>query len=418
MKIRTFSAVLVLIIIGAISFHLLPITSVLAEEITQPQNTTQPAVDTVFLDLYYGQGCPHCKDATTFLSSIKDTYPDLEIRTYEVYYNQTNQLKMEQEGARLHADVRGVPFIVIGDQYVLGYHSDEVTGSHIVELIENELQTHVPLLYLIEESDTAAQNEVHSQEELSHTNQIIELPFVGKISSSSFSLPVFTIVVAAIDGFNPCAMWTLLFLITLLLGMKDKKRMWILGVVFIITSATVYFVFLSAWLSFFSFFGYVRWLQIGIGLLALGSGGYYLKDFWTNRDGACKVTNTESKKHVFGQLKKFTQHQQLLLSVVGIVLLAIAVNLVEVICSAGLPAIYTQVLSMSDIPQWQYYLYLLLYIFIFMIDDLVVFLTAMITLKAVGVESKYARFSHGIGGIILLLIGILLILKPEWLMFG
>jgi hypothetical protein len=57
-------------------------------------------------------------------------------------------------------------------------------------------------------------------------------------------------------------------------------------------------------------------------------------------------------------------------------LLAAAVNLVELMCSAGLPAIFTRVLTMSSLSSWSYYLYLLWYIIIFMLDDMVVFVVA------------------------------------------
>ena len=103
---------------------------------------------------------------------------------------------------------------------------------------------------------------------------------------------------------------------------------------------------------------------------------------------------------------------------IGIILLAFAVNLVELVCSAGLPAIYTQVLSLTPMPKWQYYLYLLFYILIFMLDDLIVFVIAMVGLKAVGIESKYARMSRLVGGIVILLIGLLMLIKPELLAFG
>lgn len=377
--------------------------------------TTPLPNQTVVLDLYYGKGCPHCRDAKAFLDTLKETYPNLEVRTFEVYHNLDNQLKMQKEAARLSTEARGVPFMVIGDTFIAGFQSEETTGAYIISLIENQPTTHNQGT----ETTEAVEKSVDENKEPQKTAQpSIEVPFIGEVTSDSFSLPVFTILIAVIDGFNPCAMWTLLFLISLLLGMKDKKRMWLLGTVFIVTSAAVYFLFLSAWLSFFSFFGYLRWLQLAIGALALGSGVYYLKDFWTNKEGVCKVTGNERRQHVFAQLKAFTQKKQLAIALLGIIFLAIAVNLVEVICSAGLPAIYTQVLSMSELPAWQYYLYLLLYIVVFMIDDLFVFFTAMITLKAVGVESKYARFSHCIGGIVLLLIGFLLIIKPELLMFG
>ena len=92
--------------------------------------------------------------------------------------------------------------------------------------------------------------------------------------------------------------------------------------------------------------------------------------------------------------------------------------MVEFVCSAGLPAVYTQVLAFNKLPNWQYYSYLVLYIFFFMIDDLFIFFVAMTTLKLVGIQTKYSRYSRLLGGIIMSIIGILLLFKPELLMFG
>ena len=126
----------------------------------------------------------------------------------------------------------------------------------------------------------------------------------------------------------------------------------------------------------------------------------------------------EKRQKVFEKIKSITRKKQFLFALGGIILLAFAVNLVELICSAGLPAIYTQILSLAQLPKWQYYLYLIFYILIFMLDDLVIFFTAMVTLQAVGIQSKYSRISHLVGGILMLIIGILLLFKPEFLMFG
>jgi hypothetical protein len=152
--------------------------------------------------------------------------------------------------------------------------------------------------------------------------------------------------------------------------------------------------------------------------VALGSGGYHLKEFWTNREAACKVTGSDKRQKIFEKLRKITQKKQFILALLGIILLAFAVNLVELICSAGLPAVYTQILTLSELPVYQYFLYILLYIFIFMLDDLLIFIIAMVTLQATGMTSKYTRYSNLIGGVLMLIIGLLLLLKPEWLMFG
>ena len=194
--------------------------------------------------------------------------------------------------------------------------------------------------------------------------------------------------------------------------------MWALGIAFIASSAFIYFLFLSAWLNLFLFLGFVVWVRVLIGLAALVAGGYYLKYYLVNKQGSCSIMGDAKRRKIFEKIRSIIQKRWFILALGGIILLAAAVNLVELICSAGLPAIYTKILSLSNLPAWQYYLYLLFYILIFMLDDLLVFFTAMITFRVTGIGGKYSRFSHLIGGILMLAIGLLLLFKPEWLMFG
>lgn len=356
------------------------------------------------LYLFYGEGCPHCAKEKDFLVKLQQRYPELTIEQYEIYYSEENRQKMIEMGAALNAQPRGVPFTIVGDQYFEGFGSAQTTGQAIEQAV----------IALLPKSTPTATEPTESISQ----DSVVTLPLLGDVAIGAFSLPLFTIIVAGLDGFNPCAMWALIFLIGILINMKDRKRMWILGSAFIITSGLVYFLFLSAWLNVFLVVGYIWWIRITIGLLALGAGVYYLRDAYVNREGACKVTQGQTKQKVFGQIKTLTANKQFAIALVGIILLAIAVNMVELVCSAGLPAIYTQVLSLSQLPTWQYYAYLALYILVFMLDDLLIFFTAMFTLRVTGLQGKYSRYSHIIGGVLMLILGALLIFKPEWLMFG
>ncbi|MFC1613149.1 TlpA family protein disulfide reductase [Patescibacteria group bacterium] len=378
------------------------------------------------LYFFWANGCPHCKEEKKFLEKIKEKYDDnINILSFEVTSNRANIKLFKEVGKKLDANVSSIPFTVIGEKYIVGWHNEASSGIFLESIIKDALEHNCSdvVMNLIDEKDIVeANNEVCavSIEDKKKTGlpEKIRLPLFGDIEIKNFSLPFLTIVVGALDGFNPCAMWVLLFLITLLLGMKDKKRMWILGTVFISVSAFVYFLFMSAWLNLFLFLGFIFWVRIMIAIVALFSGGYYLKDYFTNKAGVCKVTGNEKRKKIFDRLKDITHKKQFLFALAGIIVLAFAVNLVELICSAGLPAVYTQILSLSDLARWQYYLYLLLYIVVFMLDDLVVFFMAMITLRTIGVSGKYSRISRLVGGIIMVIIGILMLFQPGWLMFG
>ena len=370
--------------------------------------------------LFYGDGCPHCAQERQFLfNDLKSEYSNLEIYEYEIYNNRNNILLLQQVSNELGVGVDGVPFLIIGGHHFVGY-ADGITSKEIKQKVA-ECSIHKcsdPIASIVGIKEKEIVQELKNENTGNvFTEKIIKLPIIGEIDAVSFSLPILTIVMGLLDGFNPCAMWTLLFLISLLLGMNNRKRMWILGTIFITASASVYFLFMAAWLNLILFLGFVIWFRISIGILALLGGGYSIKEFLFNKISGCKVVGDEKRQKTFEKIRLIVQQNSLWLAIGGIIVLAFVVNLVELICSAGLPAIYTQVLSLNQMNGLQYYLYIAIYIFFFMLDDLFVFFVAMITLEMTGITTKYARIARLIGGLVMLMIGILLIFKPEFLMF-
>lgn len=399
------------------------------------QSVFAQGTDGVNIYFFWGEGCPHCAKEKPFLDQIENKYSEVTVHSFETWYDAENRDLFIKAGQALRTNVSGVPFTIIGNQDIVGYLSDATTGKKIEDAVKNCLEREcldpVGEVLGIAASDNGAaespmpvtekeeSSAVFTSEESSEglAPEKVAVPLLGEVDVKDFSLPLLTIVLGGLDGFNPCAMWTLLFLISLLLGMKNKKRMWVLGSSFIVASAAVYFVFMVAWLNLILFIGMVVWVRTLIGLVAIAGGGYNLKEYFTSAKAVCKVTGSEKRQKVFDKLKGITQQKSFYLALGGIIILAFAVNLVELVCSAGLPAIYTQVLALSDLAKWQYYLYILLYIFIFMLDDLIVFVIAMTTLQMTGLTTKYSNWSRLIGGVLMLIIGLLLIFKPEWLMF-
>jgi glutaredoxin len=394
------------------------------------------AQETVTVYVFSAQGCPHCAEEKEYLADYLKANSDVIAYELEITRYPENVQLLRALGEQWRVDVSGVPLTVVGDQTITGFLNRATTGKAIEQLIgEVREQGDTNAVQTLAQSKQIQMHAeaIQSQAGEKQTNpspkspdrlktpslpQSVTLPFLGEVDLRDLSLPVVTVVLALMDGFNPCAMWVLIFLIGLLLGMKDRKKMWLLGGTFLLASALVYFLILAAWLNLLLFLGFVIWIRLLIGLVALGAGVYYLRDFWVNREGACTVIEPKKRQKWFTWMRRITQKRQLLLAMGGMALLAFGVNLVELVCSAGLPAVYTQILTLNPLPRVEYYAYLLLYILVFLIDDLLVFSGAMITLKATGVEGKYSRFSHLVGGIAMVLVGLLLWLKPEWLMFG
>ncbi len=362
------------------------------------------AENKIKIDLFWSFGCPHCEHEIAFFEELleNEKYKNkISFNKYEVSRSSDNSYLLRNMADKINVQVKGVPATFINEEiFISGFLNDQTTGLEIKNHIDNYYE-----------------NKIINNNEIEN-NENVNIPFLGNINLKSFSLPIITIVLGAIDGFNPCAMWTLLFLITLLLGMENRKKMWTLGFTFIISSAFVYFLFMSAWLNLILFLGFVAWVRLLIGAIALGGGTLNIREFFKNKDGGCKVTNKEKRRKVFDKIKEIINKKSFLISLLGIIILAFAVNLVELICSAGLPAVYAQVLAINEVSGIYKYLYILLYILFFMIDDLLIFIIAMVTLKMTGISTKYSRWSSLVGGILMFIIGILLIFKPEWLMFG
>ena len=198
--------------------------------------------------------------------------------------------------------------------------------------------------------------------------------------------------------------------------MKDRKKMWILGLTFLSTSALIYLLFMVSWLKIVLSITSIMWIQKLIALFALFAGVWNLWSFYKSKEDGCLVVAEAQRKKTLFRIKKITSEQKFLLAFIGIIALAISVNLLELACSAGLPLIFTQILALNHLTTAEYTAYILFYIFFFLIDDLLVFFIAMTTMKVTGISNKYAKYSHLIGGSIMIFIGILLFLKPEWLM--
>lgn len=355
----------------------------------------------VEINFFYSPICPHCAAEKEFLKTLGDKYPEIEINSYDAINDSEGQNALNElyEKYQVPPGERGwVPVTFTPTKYFIGF--SEQIGKNIENCIEE---------CLVEEKSTV---------------QEFKIPILGNVDVSKMSLPVLTITIAALDGLNPCAMWVLLFLIVLLINTHSRKRMWLIGGTFLVVSGIVYYLILTAWLNLFLAISYVNLTRIIIGVFALAVGVWQIRNFFRFRPGVCKITDEQSglKDKIKSTLKN--QAERIAISpftpaiLGGVIILALGVNLVEFFCSAGLPAIYTRILALSQVSSLSYYLYLLLYTFIFMLDDLIILSLAVITLSRFNFTEKYNYWSTLIGGILIFILGALLIFKPEFLMFG
>lgn len=373
--------------------------------------------------LFHSNTCPHCKEEIAFLDDIQKDYDNIKIYMYEI--SDEDNLKLLEEVSNLYdTAVSGTPFTIIGDKYFKGF-SRENYAERFIAAIEyystngytdraGEYIGNIPLpKYPV--SDEGTDIDDYIDEKTEHKITI----FGKEISLKNMALPVVSVLIGLVDGFNPCAMWVLLFLISMLIGMNDRKRMFIIGITFLLTSALVYLLFMLAWLNTATLLLTINWVRLIIGLIALVGAVINLTSYIKHRkDNGCDVIDDKKRNRIFEKIKKFTSEKKLLLAIFGAMALAISVNIVELACSAGLPVMFIEILSMNHLAVFEKTIYIGLYMLAFLLDDLIVFIVAMTTMELTGFSTKYGKLSKLIGGLLLLGIGILLIFKPEWLMFN
>lgn len=394
------------------------------------------------IHLFYGNGCPHCAAEEEFLSDYLKDRTDVKLYKYEIWYDSHNQellSKVQKEMGTTNKN--GVPFTVIGKKTIVGY-VDGVTDEQIKDAInyylnndyrdyageitgkvkKNEVKEDITK----DESKTEDKKEnkmekADDTKDSDQTDENVTVPVLGKINAKKVSLPILAVVLGFVDGFNPCAMWILIFLITMLFNMKDRKKMWILGLTFILTSGIVYLMFMLAWLNLATFISKISFIRLLIAVIALVVGlinVYKYIDSLKKKDEGCDVVDKKDRKKIMEKIISITHEKKFIIALLGIMVLAASVNIIELMCSIGIPLLFTQILAMNNLSTFSYMIYMFIYIFFFLIDDIVIFVISMVTLKVTGLSTKYTKYSHLIGGIIMLIIGLLLIIKPELLMFN
>ena len=375
--------------------------------------------DKITLYFFHGDGCPHCAEETKYLDTIESKYDNFEIVKYEVWYNSENADLLHKVEEAFNITRSGVPTTIIGDVVIVGY-SESVAGriERAIEFYKNS--EYIDQVQRIKD-DTFVGEEVKDdfkkEEEKIDESLTVKAPVFGNINLKNVSLTSASVIIGLIDGFNPCAMWVLLFLISVLIGMKDRKRMWALGIAFLVTSALVYLLIMLSWISIAVKITTVIWIRNLIAVIALIGAIVNIKSFIKSNDSGCHVVDDKKRKKIFNKIKRFTSEKSFILALAGVVGLAFSVNVVELACSAGLPLVFSELLAINNVTGVSKFMYTLVYIFFFLIDDLIIFFIAMFSMQVAGISTKYNKYSHLLGGVIMFIVGALLLFKPEWLMF-
>jgi glutaredoxin len=352
------------------------------------ESTAPAASAPVALQVFVREGCPYCADAKAFLDGLQRQRPGLYIAYRPVDIDPAARDELNALSRAHGAWPPGVPAFHAAGRLIVGFESPETTGQQLLRLID---------------AGTAAQQ------------QTVDSALFGTLSAQRLGLPLFTLALGLLDGFNPCAMWVLLFLLAMLVRQNDRRRMALIAGTFVLVSGAVYYAFMAAWLNVFLAVGLsqpVRLLLAGVALLI---GAFNVKDFFALGRGFSFSIPEGAKPGLVARMRRVMQARALAASLLGVAALAVVVNLVELLCTAGLPALYTAVLAQQQLGTAAHLAYLGLYIVGYIADDTLMVTLAVLALNKGKLSEHAGRWLKLVSGLVMLALGAVLLLKPEWL---
>jgi glutaredoxin len=346
------------------------------------------------LEVFVRAGCPHCEAAKVFLDELRRERPSLRIAIFDVAENSVARRRLATLAAERGIANIGVPTFLIGTELIIGFLSADTTGAEIRARLDQNRQG-------------AAQPPVVES---------IQTKWFGELRVGDLGLPLFTIIIGLLDGFNPCSMWVLFFMLSLLAGLANRPKMLLIAGTFVAVEGIAYFAFMAAWLNMFLLIGLSRITELILGSIAGLAGVINIKDFWAFQRGISLSIPDAAKPGLYARMRRILQAENILAALLGTVMLAVLVQAVELVCTAGLPALYTRILTMHQLDRWVYYGYLALYNVAYMLDDVLVLAIGVITMSHYRLQEREGRWLKLISGIVMLGLSAVMIVKPDWLM--
>jgi cytochrome c biogenesis protein CcdA/glutaredoxin len=379
-----------------------------------------PAEKVMEFSIFSRKDCTHCIALEKFLSSaygtgsVRPKYYDLEDATNRALFDKFTTEK---------GISKATPILLVGNSVIEGFQDADTTGRMIAEAVAKmnkssyfeDVLTNVVTTKggaTCEDGENCLIPKSAKAETAAAGGVYVKIPWMGTINLKDYSLLFLAMLLGFVDGFNPCAMWVLVVFLTILAQTGSRKKMLQIAGIFILAEAIMYYAILNVWYKTWDFVQLDRIVTPIIGVVSIGAGIFFLYEFFTNKDGECKVTSMSQKKKLTEKIRNIVNAPMsfgIFLATIGV---AFSVNVIEFACSVGIPQAFTKLLEMSSVGFAGKQFYISIYTLFYMVDDFVVFGIALYAFQYLGLTTKYTRYCLIIGGSIMLVLGYFFLFNP------
>ena len=358
----------------------------------------------IHLYFFWSEKCSHCQKARPDVMQIQTMYPWLKLHSYELSKNPENIQTFITMSEPLGGEANSVPTFMFCGNQISGYESKHKTG----EFIRSSLQACYEYVITHDRDDSVVFD-------LNKMGETLDLPFIGDVSTDNYSLSVLTVLIAGMDAFNPCAFFVLLFLLSMMAHGQNRKKMAVIGGVFVFVSGALYFLFMAAWLNLFIYIGELKIITLLAGFIAIAISMINIKEYFYFKKGISLTIPDSKKPRLFERMRLLLRLDSMVMVVTATIILAVVANSYELLCTAGFPMVYTRILTLKSLPVDEYYLYLLLYNVVYVLPLLVIVSFFTLKLGSRNLSEREGMVLKLLSGVMMLLLGSLLIMAPQLL---
>ena len=380
---------------------------------------------------YFGRkDCKNCANLEKFLKELSTKRDDFEYVEHKIDESKEEKAFFDETASKLKL-VKGTPIIYIDGHIIQGFNTADTTGKEIESLI-NSGKIKDKILTLKEYVESGQTGNVSSNGAVCTGDTVCEVPGLTKgaenqvlvnipiinktVDLTNYSLFTMSLILGTIDGFNPCAMWVLVLFLTALIAVGNKVKMFRVAGLFILAEAVMYFFILNAWIYAWDFVGLDKWVTPLVGIVGIIGGIFFIRNYLKKGDTLeCEVTDFEQRAKISKKIKDIANKPFTLLTALAIIGLALSVNVIEFACSVGIPQTYTKILQINEVPFWTRQFYTFIYIIGYMIDDIIVFGFALMSVNKLQLTTKYSKWVNLFGGILMIILGLIMLIKPSLL---
>ena len=373
-----------------------------------------PASEVVNIYFFRGEGCSHCAAEEPFLQHlVNDVYHEkISIHEYEIWYDENNAAMAEHFAEGYGQVPGGVPMTFIGTHFITGYSEDR--SQEFIDAIEEEIANGPVDPRAIADGELTIEQVIENREKKNEElNTTITVPLFGKVDLKNKSLLVTTIIIGLVDGVNPCSLWVLTMLLAMVIHTDSRKKTLIIGFVYLFVTAAIYALFILGVFSLLSYVRFLKWIQIVVACITLVLGLINLKDYFFFKQGVSLTIDDEKKPGLYKKMRNVLKNTDNVWAMIGAtIVLSAGVSLVEFSCTAAFPVIWSNILSAHGIGKLEFALHLLLYMLLYQIDELIIFLVVVVTMKSKRMEEKHGQVLKLFSGCLMVALSIVMIAKP------